>query len=102
MGPRYGPMHADERIYALLKGRILKSDLTIRVHEPQTNWNQEIKEFTKSGNVIYFFMPPFPYQAVDRVTAYISIYYKENPIHRSPYQYNVLLDSKPSRQNVIA
>lgn len=94
MGPRYGPMAGNEMVYAILKGRNLKNDLTIRIHEETTNWIHDVENFTKSGNVIYFLMPPFPYQDHLRTVVYISINYKGNPIDRLPYVYNKSLDQE--------
>lgn len=94
IGPRYGPMCGNEMVYAILKGRILKNDITIHVDEENNNWNHQIENFTKSGNVIYFLMPAFPFQRCERTTAYISVNYKGTPIDRYPYLYNRSLDRK--------
>lgn len=94
IGPRYGPMCGNEMVYAILKGRILKNDLTIQIHEGNTNWNHSVENFTKSGNVIYFLMPPFPYAQCERMNVYISINYKGSPIDRYAYLYNKSLDGE--------
>jgi len=94
IGPRYGPMCGNEMVYAILKGRILKNDITIHVYEENANWNHQIVNFTKSGNVIYFLMPAFPFQQCERTTAYISVNYKGTPIDRYPYLYNRSLDQE--------
>ena len=94
IGPRYGPMCGNEMVYAILKGRILKNDLTIQIDEENTQWSHSIDNFTKSGNVIYFLMPPFPFPQCERINVYISINFKGNPIDRYAYLYNKSLDGE--------
>ncbi|UJR20827.1 hypothetical protein I4U23_023938 [Adineta vaga] len=91
MGPQYGPMGGNERVYALLKGHVSKDDITVFVKESMSGWLQQIS-FTKSGNLVYFSMPPFPFSQFDRAVVMISIYYKGEEIHTSNYAYQGSLD----------
>ncbi|CAF1025814.1 unnamed protein product [Adineta ricciae] len=91
IGPQYGPICGNERVYAVLKGRVLKDDITVFVGIGATTWRQSVS-FTKSGNVIYFSMPPFPCPQVDQGVAYIEIFYKGEELHKSNYLYNGSLD----------
>jgi hypothetical protein len=92
MGPRYGPMGGQEMVYAVLKGRILKNDLTIDVTENMTGWSYRVDNFTKNGNVVYFLMPAFPYPQVDQITANIIINYKGEELIQSAYLYKGSID----------
>jgi hypothetical protein len=93
MGPRYGPMGGNEGVYCLLKGRVLKDDLTVFVTEETTGWCQQIS-FTRNGNLIYFSMPAFPYSQFDRAAASILINYKGEELYQSNYLYQGSLDRK--------
>ncbi len=87
MGPRYGPMGGNEGVYCLLKGRILKDDITVFVTEEMTQWCQQI-QFTKNGNLVYFSMPAFPYSQFDSAATNILIKYKGEEFHRFNYLYS--------------
>jgi hypothetical protein len=93
MGPAYGSMGGNERVYALLKGRILKDDITIFVTEDVTGWRQQVP-FTKNGNLVYFSMPSFPYSQYDRAVTNITMYYKGEELYQSVYLYKGSLDGK--------
>jgi hypothetical protein len=92
VGPRYGPMSGQEMVFIVLKGRIVKDDLSVIIFEQTTNWCQEIKKFTMNGGFIYFPMPIFPHSQLNRVNASIQIYFKREKIHESTYLYTNLLD----------
>jgi hypothetical protein len=93
LGPRYGPLGGNERVYALLKGRVSKDDLTVFVQEELTGWRQQIS-FTKNGNLVYFAMPAFPYSQFDRAVTSITIYYKGEELYQSRFLYKASLDRK--------
>lgn len=93
MGPVYGPMAGNERVYALLKGRILKDDITIFVTEPQTGWRRQVP-FTKNGNLIYFIMPAYPYSGQHDAITNITICYKGEELHQSSFLYKGSLDGE--------
>jgi len=93
MGPRCGPMGGIERAYALLKGRFSKDDITVFVTEDVTGWRQQIP-ITKNGNLIYFFMPAYPYSQYDRAATNIIIYCKGEELYQSTYLYSRSLDRK--------
>ena len=93
IGPRYGPMNGNERVYALLKGRILKNDLVVYVKEDTTGWYQQLP-YTKNGNLIYFTMPSFPYPSNESVLANVFICYKGEDLCQSSYIYKMSLDRK--------
>jgi len=93
MGPAYGAMGGNERVYTLLKGRVLKDDIAILVTEDVTGWRQQVP-FTKNGNLVYFSMPPFPYSQYDRAVTNITIYYKGEELYQSVYLYKGSLDGK--------
>ena len=92
MGPSYGPMSGEEMVYIVLKGRILKNDLTITVRESTDRWTSQVDNFTKNGNVVYFAMPACPFADSDRVMADILIYYKQGELFQSRYMYKGSLD----------
>ena len=92
MGPRYGPMGGEERVYAVLKGRILRNDIRIDVMDRSIRWHHHIDVFTKNGNVIYFLMPAYPHPQLGQATAEIVIYYKDDELFRSTYLYRGSLD----------
>jgi hypothetical protein len=93
MGPKFGPMSGNERVYALVKGRISKDDITVTVTEDVTNWCQQVP-FTKNGNLVYFSMPPFPHSQYDRASTNITLYYKGEELYQSAYLYSGTLDRK--------
>lgn len=93
MGPKFGPMSGNERLYVLVKGRISKDDITIMITEDVTNWRQQVP-FTKNGNLIYFSMPPYPYSQYNRAVTNITIYYKGEELYQSPFVYKGALDGK--------
>lgn len=93
MGPKFGPMCGNERVYAMVKGRIAKEDLTVFVQEEMTHWQQQIS-LTKNGNFVYFNMPPFPYPQLNRATTTITIYYKGDQLFQSPFVYTGSLDQE--------
>ncbi|CAF0856052.1 unnamed protein product [Rotaria sordida] len=99
MGPTYGPMCGNERVYSLLKGRILKDDITVFVTENRSGWHQQLI-FTKNGNLIYFSMPPYPFPRNDSGVANITIYYKGEELYQSPYLYKSSLDQALSELNL--
>jgi len=92
VGPRYGPMNGQEMIFIAFKGRIAKDDLCFILSEQTTNWSQTIQKFMINGNFIYFPMPNFPYQQLNRVNATVTVYFKNQKIHESTYLYTKLLD----------
>jgi hypothetical protein len=92
MGPRYGPMSGQEMVYIVLKGRILKNDLTIVITEDSIGWSYSVENFTKNGNVVYFLMPAFPYPQSDTAKANIIIYYKGEELSQTSYLYKGSLD----------
>ncbi|CAF0985711.1 unnamed protein product [Rotaria sp. Silwood1] len=91
MGPAYGPMGGNERVYTLLKGRIMKDDITILITENRTGWHQSLP-FTKNGNLVFFSMPPYPFPRSDQAVASITVYYKGEEIYQSSYLYKASLD----------
>lgn len=91
MGPTYGPMMGNERVYTLLKGRILKDDITVFVKENTTGWCQQLP-FTKNGNLVFFSMPGFPYSQNDSALVHITIYFKGEELYQSSYLYKNSLD----------
>jgi len=99
MGPPYGPMGGNERVYTLLKGRIVKDDITIFVAEDVSGWRQQLP-FTKNGNLVYFSMPPFPYSQFDRAVTTITIYYKGEELYHSAYVYKGSLDQELAELNL--
>ncbi|CAF1323341.1 unnamed protein product [Rotaria sordida] len=94
IGPRYGPMCGQSMIFIVLKGRIIKDDLSIIVCEQTTKWSQKIKKFILNGNVIYFAMPAFPYLCMNNIKASINIYYKNQQFHESTYLYMNFVDEE--------
>lgn len=93
MGPKFGPICGNERVYALLKGHFAKDDLTVIVTEDITGWQQQVP-ITKSAQLVNFFMPPYPYSQFDRALTNITIYYKGEELCQSPYLYKGSLDRK--------
>lgn len=93
MGPKYGPISGNEQVYTLLKGRITKDELTVLVTENSTGWRRQLP-FTKNGNLIYFSMPPYPLPGVDQGVINITICYRGEELHQSPYIYQGSLDRK--------
>ncbi|CAF2493655.1 unnamed protein product [Rotaria sp. Silwood2] len=92
--PRYGPMCRKSMIFIVLKGRFIKDDLSIIVFGQTIRWSQEIKDFILNGNVIYFTMPTFQYSSMNRMTASINIYYKQQKFHESTFLYTSSLDEQ--------
>jgi hypothetical protein len=92
MGPQYGPMGGAEMVYIVLKGRVLKNDLTITVRELTNLWTLSVDNFTKNGNVVYFYMPACPSPNSARVEAEIQIFYKQEDLYQSRYIYKGSLD----------
>ena len=90
LGPLYGPMSGD-KVYMLLKGRLLKDELVIEVTEDITGLHER-PTYTKSCNLVYFTMPAFTHSQLDRAVAHITVYYKGDEIYRKPYSYNESLD----------
>lgn len=99
MGPKFGPMCGNERVYALVKGRIMKDDLAVFVKEEMTGWRQQIS-FTKNGNFIYFNMPQFPYSQFERALTTVTIYYKGDELFQSPFVYKGSLDQELASLNL--
>jgi hypothetical protein len=99
MGPKFGPMSGNERLYVLVKGRISKDDITIMITEDVTNWRQQVP-FTKNGNLIYFSMPPYPYSQYNRAVTNITIYYKGEELYQSPFVYKGALDEELAQLNL--
>ena len=93
IGPKYGPMCGNETVYAVLKGRIFKDDITVTVTNPTIGWHQQ-PSITKNGNIVYFTMPPFPYPQMGRAVTNIKIYYKGEELYQSPLIYKGDLDGK--------
>ncbi len=91
-GPRYGPMCGQEMVFVVLRGRIVKDEISVIISEQKTSWSQEIQEFTLNGNVIYFIMPPFPSPQITPVQANIKIYFQNRQIHESKYLYMSTID----------
>ena len=92
MGPRYGPMGGQEMVYAVLKGRILKSDIRVEVVDHATGWHHHVETFTKNGSVIYFLMPAYPHPQLGSARVEIVVFYKEDELFRSTYLYQGSLD----------
>jgi hypothetical protein len=85
-------MSREEMVFIVLKGRIVKDDLSVIISEQTVGWFQEIKNFMINGTFIYFPMPIFPYKRANRVNATINIYFQKRKIHESTYLYTNLLD----------
>ncbi|CAF1318693.1 unnamed protein product [Rotaria sordida] len=94
MGPQYGPMHGQEMVYVVLKGRILKNDLKIDIVENSYSWNYSMENFTKNGNVVYFLMPAFPFPQFNTAKVNIIIYYKGEELFQTSYLYKGSLDQE--------
>ena len=93
MGPKYGPIGGNEPVYALLKGRVIKEDITVFVTENSTGWRRQIP-FTKNSNLVYFSMPPYPFSGRDKGIVNITICYKGEELYQSSYLYQGSLDRK--------
>lgn len=93
MGPRYGPMAGNERVYAVVKGRVNKEDLTVFVHEVLTGWREQIA-FTKTGNVLFFAMPRYPSLQRARAVVTITICYQGAELYESNFVYKDALDGE--------
>ncbi len=93
MGPAFGPISGNDRVYCLLKRRVAKDDATVIVTDSSIGWQQQIP-ITTNGNFIYFSMPPYPLSQRDRAVANITIYYKGEELYQSTYVYNASLDRK--------
>lgn len=94
MGPRMGPMAGDEMIYGVLKGRVLKNDITIEISEETSGWQFRTTNFTKNGNVIYFKMPAFPKPEMVSAVANITIFCRGEELFRMPFIYKASIDRK--------
>ncbi|CAF2403697.1 unnamed protein product [Rotaria sp. Silwood2] len=99
MGPTYGPMCGNERVYTLLKGRILKDDITVFLTETQTGWHQQLP-FIKNGNLVYFSMPSYPFPRSEQAIANITIFYKGEELYQSSYLYKGSLDQALAQLNI--
>ncbi len=85
-------MCGQEMVFIVLKGRVLKDEISIIISEQTKSWSQKIQEFTLNGNVIYFMMPPFPYPQITPVKANINIHFKNQKLHESEYLYMSTID----------
>ena len=91
MGPIYGPKTGD-KVYAVVKGRILKDELTIEVIENETGARQQVP-YTKTGNSVHFIMPSVAHSTQSQLTVTIRIFYRDAELYQSPYHYESALDS---------
>lgn len=90
MGPLYGPMTGD-KVYLLLKGRLLKDELIIEVTEDITGLHERLT-YTKNCNTVHFSMPKFTQSQLDTVMAQITVYHKGEIIYQKPYSYHGSID----------
>ena len=96
MSPRFGQMNEDEMIFVLLKGRVLKDELTIVLSEPTTRFSHTVKNITLNGTVAYFPMTAWTRSHTDKVVVHISVYYQKELLQQSSYTYLDLPDRKYS------
>ncbi|CAF1499399.1 unnamed protein product, partial [Adineta steineri] len=101
MDPRYGPICGNGRVHARTKGRITKNGITVVVSKDDIGWSKPVK-FEKSGNFIYFSMPPYPFSfpPVHRAQANITISYREVELCQSAYVYIRSLDQELALLNL--
>ncbi|CAF1530433.1 unnamed protein product [Rotaria magnacalcarata] len=99
MGPKYGPISGNEGVYILLKGRIVKEDITVFVTENTTGWRRQLP-FTKNSNLIYFSMPAYPFSGTDKGIVNITICYKGEELYQTPYLYQGSLDQALAELNL--
>ena len=93
MGPRFGPIAGNETVYAVVKGRAAKDDITVIVSEGTTGWRQQVP-ITKNGTLVYFRTPTFPYSQYNRAATNITMYYKGEELYQFAYLYSGSLDRK--------
>ncbi|CAF3515262.1 unnamed protein product [Adineta steineri] len=94
MGPQYGPMHQEQKIFIIFKGRIAKGDISIIISEENDVWRQKIKKIILIGNVIYFTLPPCVQPRIPRVRANITVNFKDMELRHSKYVYMNTIDQE--------
>ncbi|CAF1096201.1 unnamed protein product [Adineta ricciae] len=99
IGPKYGPMTGGEIIFIILKGRVMKSDVSIELCEQVTHMLYKIDKFVVQSNVIYFRMPSCSISDRTHVQISIVIYYKKEKFYETIYHYMASLNGLSSSSN---
>ncbi|CAF1650186.1 unnamed protein product, partial [Didymodactylos carnosus] len=97
-GPKWGKCNGGETIFMLLKGRVLKPELSIKFMQENTGWTQSVT-FTKNGNCVYFKAPAY-HQFCSNTKVDIVVTYQKEEIDRCSYTYDQTLDVLFAQMNL--